>query len=109
MHMQTYSEQMKHSVETDLDAIVYISKLVCELGEKIETMINFAIRPNTQEVHGQQFRGEVSVIPDYEKENEKLCIQIQLRRRGPGRHVDRYVYVRLCGAGRRLNHPRQWR
>jgi hypothetical protein len=58
---------------------------------------------------GQHFRAELSLILDREKEDGSLCIQIRLTRRGPGRHRDRYLYVCVQGAARRLDQPQPWR
>lgn len=38
-----------------------------------------------------------------------MCLQMKLCRKGAGRHVDRFIYIRSEHTGRRLEHARTWR
>lgn len=57
---------------------------------------------------GKYFRAELCPMLDYEKPTRALCLQVGLRKRGPGRHRDRYIYLRIGLAHRRLSQPRAW-
>lgn len=58
---------------------------------------------------GESVHAEIALEPDHEKTDEALCFRIRLKKRGPGRHRERFIYIRHVRASRRLSQPRAWR
>lgn len=48
-------------------------------------------------------------IPDQEGSEPGCALEFRLRRHGPGRHRDRFLYVRFSPPARRHDKPRPWR
>lgn len=100
-------QPMGQSLLSDEECVIWLREALLALGEKLEGTPSSLWTP-TGSIQGRSFRATVYLYSDYEKDSG-LCVQLRLRKRGPGRHRDRYIYFRREKSGRRLRHARTWR
>jgi excisionase family DNA binding protein len=101
---------MGHTVLTDLELITWICSQVVAWGEKLGSDEE-SIRPEPITGGGPSFIAEACLIADYEKSDDRnfLQIRVRLKRRGSGRHRDRFIYILYGNTSRRLQHAKTWR
>jgi hypothetical protein len=92
----------------DVFAVRCLSKALAGLGENLAPQAEVSL-PREERIEGRGFLATLRLIPDYERGDGSLCVDVRLVRKGPGRHRERFLYLRHDQATRRLEYPRTWR
>lgn len=101
-------EQMGQRLLNDCQAIDWLHSRLMAWGKTLEPANKPSLAPKEWLI-ANHFRAELYVLLDYEKADRSLCIQVRLKPRRPGRHRERFIYLRLGQARRRLDQARAWR
>jgi len=91
-----------------MDLVRWVESLVLSWGENIQAR---GTEGWTEEqiYMAPEVRAGARLAPDYDASDGTRALEIRFKRRGQGRHRERYLYVKFVPPKRRMDSPRAWR
>ena len=92
-----------------MELVEWVASLIAAWGENLAGSASDGW--TTEDIHDAdpEVRAAARLAPDHDAPQGARTLEIRFKRRGPGRHRERYLYVKFAPTARRLDHPRVWR
>lgn len=100
---------MRQRLLSDTESVDWLCAKIIAWGEKLRAWGDQEVRPERLSVQSESFSAELSLIPDFDKQDGSLAIDVRLKPRGPGRHRNRLLLVSWGRTVRRLDYAKPWR